>query len=211
MIWHDWNYCKLWLQKRLHSYDSFDMSHTKPTGHRLSHIVSNLTSDNQLALIVYESSRLKKGHFWDVLLNLSCRWFIQSSKKSKIFILDIRIVHFSVNLNFKRFDWSNDSNQNWKVIHRSPPGNHFWFFKWAINDEFYGFESKHIFSQNPILKPEVLPVTHRVNWKWLIINESLIWFTTGMRKMCFPRKIAFDQYDFIDATDFYLRRRMENA
>ena len=29
-----------------------------------------------------------------------------------------------------------------------------------------------------------------------------------MRKMCFPRKIAFDQHDFIDATDFYLRRRI---
>ena len=97
-------------------------------------------------------------------------------------------------------------------IERSLIGHHpvtnFGFSNGPLMMNFMALSQNTFSPKTRFSKPEVLPVTHRVNWKWLIINESVICFTTGMRKMCFPRKIAFDQHDFIDATDFYLRRRI---
>ena len=43
----------------------------------------------------------------------------------------------------------------------------------------------------------------------MIHNQSLT--DLSMRKMCFLRKIAFDQFDFIDATDLSLCRRIKKA
>ena len=50
------------------------------------------------------------------------------------------------------------------------------------------------------------------NWPFGRIFRSTCTSTDECRSFfVFPRKIAFDQYDFIDATDFYLRGWMENA
>ena len=75
-----------------------------------------------------------------------------------------------------------------------------------IIKHFYGFESKHIFSQNSFFKTGSTSGQWQSELEWLIINHSLIWV---WEKCVFSEKSHL--INFIDATDLSLCRRIKNA